>query len=219
MFKSSILEKKVYIGYLTLALGLNFSTILHADYQNQNQSPNNSYSNNPNSNESYQNSSNVTDQELAKKIHDKIGPGWFSKGYDEVTVQINNGVVTLEGLVKTWEDKEKVEKEVRSIDGVKNLTSRITVQQPNTKENQQRQFAQDSYASSADDQLNKKIRDNVSRGWLWNNYKEVSLNTSNGVVTLEGVVNNVSDQQKLMNEIQKIEGVKLVKSNLRIKNR
>src|ERR1700722_12481839 len=36
------------------------------------------------------------------------------------------------------------------------------------KEKLPREFSQDTYATAADDQLNKKIRDKVSRGWLWN---------------------------------------------------
>lgn len=82
----------------------------------------------------------------------------------------------------------------------------------------QRDFPMDKAASSSDEQLNRKIRDKVSKGWLWNSYKDVILNTSNGVVTLDGTVSNPNEQQKLINEITKIDGVKAVKSNLRFKN-
>lgn len=85
-------------------------------------------------------------------------------------------------------------------------------------EKEQRQFPQDTYATPADEELNKKIRDSVSRGWLWNSYKDVTLQTSNGIVTLAGTVKNQDDQQKLVSEILKVEGVKSVKSNLTYKN-
>lgn len=71
----------------------------------------------------------VADQDLEKKIRDRIGAGWFSKGYDQLNVQVRNGNVTLQGSVKTWDDKEKVEKEVRNISGVRNLSSQITVRE------------------------------------------------------------------------------------------
>lgn len=157
-----------------------------------------------------------SDADLTKKIKDKIGSGAFSKGYDQVNAEVKNGIVTLTGPVNTLKDKEKVEEEVRNIKGVKGVDSKITVNQPSESSSRSQEFTQDTYSSSTDDQLNKKIRDKVSRGWLWDSYKSVTLNTSNGVVTLEGNVGSLSDQQKLMTEIQKVEGVKQVKSNLRI---
>lgn len=167
----------------------------------------------------YSNTSSMTDQELTKKIQDKVGSGWFTTGYDQVNVRVNNGTVTLQGTVKTWVDKEKIEKEVRNIEGVKLLNSEIKVQDMkdmNAASNKDSTL--DTSTSNIDNQLNQKIRDNVTRGWLWNGYKDVKLNTSNGVVTLEGTVDNLSDQQKLMTEIQKVDGVRAVKSNLRIRN-
>ncbi len=161
--------------------------------------------------------SEVSDQELSSKIHDKIGSGYFSKGYDQVTVQVKDGVVTLQGQVQNIDDKNKLDKEVRNMNGVKELNSEVTVVEKG-KDNRSHEFAQDTYLTSADEQLNNKIRDKVSRGWLWNSYKNVKLKTSNGVVTLEGNVNDLSDQQKIMTEIQKVEGVKQVKSDLKINN-
>lgn len=163
------------------------------------------------------NKSHESDQDLTKKIQDKIGPGWISKGYDQVTFKVDDGNVTLQGYVKTNNDKENVEREVRNIKGVNSVNSQIKVQERTGKEDH-KDFSQDTYSNSADEQLNKKIRDKVSRGWLWDSYKNVTLNTTNGVVTLEGKVDDPSDQQKLMKEIQKVDGVKSVKSNLKFKN-
>jgi osmotically-inducible protein OsmY len=186
-------------------------------YPNQNPVYSNDNDGNRNVNDRYnENNLVTTDQDLANKIRDKIGSGWFSKGYDKVVARVNNGNVTLEGIVKTRGDKEKVEKAVRDIKGVKSVNSQISVEDINSPDKEQKQYPQDIYATSADEQLNKKIRDNTSRGWLWNSYKNVVLNTSNGVVTLEGNVDSESDKQKLVNEIQKIEGVKSVKDSLRV---
>ena len=66
--------------------------------------------------------------------------------------------------------------------------------------------------------MNKKIRESVSKGILWDSYKEVFLNTNNGVVTLRGTVETSTDQQKLINDIKRIAGVKSVQSDLKIKN-
>lgn len=183
--------------------------------ENPNQNPN-QYQNSR-----YQNSNTdqASDQELAKKVQDKINSGWFSKRYADVVAKVVNGNVTLSGQVKTWDDKAKLEEDIRNMKNVSSLNSQITVQEQNSMEKPKAKFSQDRAMSPADEQLNKKIRENISSGWLWTSYKDIGLNTSNGVVTLEGSVDSLKDQQKLINEIQKIDGVRSVKSNLRIQNR
>ena len=158
----------------------------------------------------------ITDQELLPKVQDKIGSGIFTRGYENVKVQVMSGVVTLTGFVKSQDEKDKLEKEVRDMDGVKSLNSQVTIQNNNVSDKSDDKFAKDLFATPADEQLNKKIRDNVSRGWLWDSYQDVRLNTTNGAVSIEGTVDSLNDQQKLIDEIQKVEGVKSVKSNLRI---
>lgn len=157
----------------------------------------------------------TSDQELANTIKQKIGSGWITKGYDQIDILVQNGIVTLQGSVQTEKDRETVEKRVRNIDGVKGLDSRITVLEipnPSTQP-----FSQDSYTTQADYQLNRKIRDRVSHGVLWDSYKDISLNTNKGVVTLHGTVESEAAQQKLIHEILNIEGVQTVISHLILK--
>ncbi len=163
------------------------------------------------------NLASTSDQQIANKIREKIGSSFLSKSLSQLSVQVNNGFVTLSGSVKTYSDKEAVEREVRSIEGVKQLNSQISVTDPESKGNHD-YFTQDSAGTPADEQLNKKIRDVTSRGWLWNSNKEVALSTNNGIVTLNGYVRDADQQQKLIGEIKKVEGVKQVISNLKIKN-
>lgn len=72
----------------------------------------------------------ASDQELAKRIRDKLAAGWFTKGYENVSVQVRDGVVTLTGSVKSQSDKDKIEKEVRELEGVKTFNSQIKVEEP-----------------------------------------------------------------------------------------
>lgn len=160
----------------------------------------------------------VDDQTLDTRIHDKIDAGLLTNGYPDVTVDVKNGKVLLQGFVNTQKDKDKLEKELRDIEGVKAFDSKVQVKEPSSTDRQAQKFAQDTFTTSADDQLNKKIRDHVSKGILWDSYTEVILNTANGNVVLMGVVKNANDQDKLVTEIQKVEGVKSVKSELKFKN-
>lgn len=111
-------NRKNSLGILIGVLSLCFMGDAHAAY-NQNSNYTSSRTTD---------TSLVSDQDLNKKINDKIGPGWFSRGYEQVVVQVNNGMVTLQGTVKTLEDKDKVEKKVREIDGVRGVNNLIVIQ-------------------------------------------------------------------------------------------
>lgn len=156
------------------------------------------------------------DRMVDKRIHDKIDAGWVSNGYPGVQARVEQGRVYLTGFVETQKDKDKVEKEIRNVDGVKAVDSKLQVREL-SKDNSNSKFSADSYATSADEQLNKKIRDNISKGVLWDSYTDVILNTTHGHVILTGTVNSLSDQQKLVSDVQQIEGVKSVKSELQVK--
>jgi osmotically-inducible protein OsmY len=243
--------QKKQLGALTLVVGLGCANLAQAAYD-QNQSP------------SYQSQTSdatrgaqVSDDALTAKIQNKIG----SK-YSQVTAQVSNGVVSLQGSVKTWEEKQQIENQIRNVNGVKGVNSQIVVEesrggesqdknspqvqssqmpkdyqtayndqhswqyvgdnQPSTQTTERqaassKDFPQDRASSAADEQLNKKIRDKVSKGWFSNSYKEIALITNNGFVVLEGVVENPKEQEKLITELQKIPGVQGVRSNLSVK--
>lgn len=76
---------------------------------------------------------------------------------------------------------------------------------------------QDSASSEADRQINAKIRDRIT-GWFKDRAKNVSLRTSNGVVTLVGLVKNNEDVDAIIVEVRKVPGVRNVNNNLQIAN-
>lgn len=157
----------------------------------------------------------VTDEDISHDVQDELKSGWFSKGFETVTFKVTNGIVVLQGSVPTTDDKIKLEKAVRNIDGVRSLNSELAIQ--DVKEGDETKlnaFPQDTFKTPADQQLNFKIRDNVSTGYLWTSYKDVKLNTSNGAVVLEGTVDSPKDQDKLLDAIRSIDGVNAVTSQL-----
>lgn len=140
-----LFKRNAKIIGLTMACGIALTTLANADYSNRDSHYDSNYYSDRDSrnygenyNRGERHESGNPDQDLAKKIRDKIGSGWFRKGYDDVQVQVRNGNVLLQGTVKTWEDKEKVEKEVNKIHGVKSVNSQISVQnqRPNNPKNQ-----------------------------------------------------------------------------------
>lgn len=101
----SLLHSK-FISYLTLVLCLSFS---HSVYANESDSDA---------------KQKALDQELTNQIHDKIGSSFL---YDKVNVETKKGTVTLTGIVKTTKDKEDVEKEARSVNGVKEVKNELKI--------------------------------------------------------------------------------------------
>ena len=176
----------------------------------------------------------ITDIELTKRVQDAIGPGYFSKGYERVTVRASGGTIILQGFIEKFDDKQSLENAVRKVDGVRGINNQVSVQPAAdltgmngtrgltgatglTGARDDREFPLDRAATAEDSLINKRIRDQVSRGWLWDSYKEVTLDTKDGVVTLKGTVNREVDLQKLITEIQKINGVKSVQTNVSLK--
>lgn len=150
-----------------------------------------------------------TDQDIQKKVNDKIGPGWVSKGYDKVHAQVRDGVVFVAGSVKTLKDKEKVERELRNIDGVTNLISKLNVEQPESRET-----GKDSREGYTDQDIQKKVNEKLSPGWFSSGYDKVQFRVRNGVVFVAGSVNSQSDKDKLERDLRNIDGVDNVVSRL-----
>lgn len=211
-------------------------------YQNQNRGFNN-YSNQQqpafqDQNRNYNSQSNYAaegqkkdlDQEVSKKIRDTIGSGWFSKGYQDVTFDVRNGIVSLRGSVDTLEDKNKVEDSVRKIDGVKQVNSQIsvnpTVNPPSTSYNPSaynqkanNNYPQDSASSEQDKQLNSRIRDRLSANLPPRAVEFLVLRTANGVVVIGGTVERQEDAQKINEHVKNVDGVKSVNSQVTVRNR
>jgi osmotically-inducible protein OsmY len=261
-----------------------------------------------------------SDQKLNKDIKDALSAGVFTKGYEQVTVDVRNGNVMLGGMVQTQADKDNVDKKVRDMEGVKAVINRIgvmdrreeakerimenrdarrdfrdarmenrderrdfrdarmenrdmrmenrdvrrdvrmenrdtrrdfrdsrmeyrddsrmyrdsygsdegcpfdrdrTVMNKDNKAIEHKdvkadsKYPQDKFQTPADQELNAKIRSKIT-GWVWDSYPDVIVHTANGVVTLEGFVATPKDKEDVVNAIQKVEGVKSVKSNLKI---
>ena len=96
--------------------------------QAKNKSSSSSDNSNVNNNSKYPQDRGATDadRQLNIKIRDKI-TGWFSDPYKNVSLNANNGDVTITGTVKTNDDLTKLSKEVRKVDGVRSVNNNVQV--------------------------------------------------------------------------------------------
>lgn len=172
----------------------------------------------------------IMDDEIAKNVHGILSGNWLSHGYPDVTFDVNNGTVNLRGVVDTRDEKNKVEQSVRKVEGVKNIRSDITVglkpaQQPkhlamNNSKNQSATLSKtatkDSAATDKDSLINSRIRERIVR-WNPRGYETLVIATSNGAVTVTGVVDRVEDINKITNDAKNVDGVKSVTNQISIK--
>lgn len=78
-------------------------------------------------------------------------------------------------------------------------------------------YPQDTFATEQDRMLNQKIRDKISNGMFWNSNTDLKLNTVNGVVNVSGPTKSADDQNKILDEIRKVDSVKSVNSQMTIR--
>ncbi len=169
------------------------------------------------------NQGSVSDQRIGKEVNDALGAGWFSKGFQDIKFDVNNGVVNLRGSVDTLENKKKVEATVREINGVKQVNNQLTIAGSNSSpysdsqlQDSEKKYPQDTAINYQDRQLNAKIRNELNGGWFSKGNTTLVLKTANGVVVMTGNVDRVEDIQKLTDQVKNIEGVQGVNAQLTV---
>ena len=121
--------------------------------------------------------------------------------------------------MRTEADKEKIENAIRKMQNVRDINSQIIVHERKSDKSPAASFSQDSYSTVEDQELNNAIRSKIGSYWFWDSYEGLSLNTSNGIVTLDGVVDSVAEEQDLVKMVQSVDGVKSVRSNLEVQSK
>jgi osmotically-inducible protein OsmY len=105
------------------------STVLHADYLDYfNERDNRNVYNTATYNPPY----TTLDSRLQLDIQTKLSAGsWTAIGYNtSVSVDVVNGIVNLQGYVYSPEDRDRIERGVRLINGVKGVRSHIVIRFP-----------------------------------------------------------------------------------------
>lgn len=163
------------------------------------------------------NAATESDRQINAKIRDRIS-GWVKDNYKNVSLNTANGTVTIIGVLNSPDDQKTLLIEIRKIDGVRNIVNNTSVVDNSNSQMKasDAKFPQDRGATDADRQLNAKIRDKIT-GWFTDKYKNISLNTSNGVVTINGFVASSEDLTKLLNDLRNIDGIRSVNNNAQVK--
>lgn len=173
-----------------------------------------------------------SDLVIYKKAQNALSSGLFSSGYDNIFFDVDEGYITLRGNVDSVENKNKIEKTVKDIDGVKGVTNKITVTEKNSgrsnleikntngkaaADKAAKEYPQDSAATEKDKILNAKIREKLASWISSKNVDAMMIRTNNGTVLIIGTVDKPEDVEKANYQLKDIEGIKSVDNQLKVK--
>lgn len=121
--------------------------------------------------------SDRTDVEIANDVLDAFSNDPATEAW-EITVNVTDGHVTLNGTVDSWKEKQLAEKVAKGVDGVTALTNAVSVDDVTTRSD-------------------AEIREEVERALLWDarvNDALVHVDVEDGVVTLTGSVGSAYER-------------------------
>jgi osmotically-inducible protein OsmY len=118
--------------------------------------------------------------------------------FDQIKAEVEDGHVTLDGIVNWKYQKEAAQSSVSGVDGIKVLTNRITVE-----------------AESADDIEKAGIEQAIARNWAMNDL-DVHVYVSGNKVTLTGVVHSYYQKEEAERMAWNAPGVWTVNNELLI---
>ena len=126
----------------------------------------------------------VSDAELQQKLARKLRYDGYSTVFDNLELQVNRGVVTLEGEVRTPVDKDSALAIVENMTGVRDVQDQVKVLP----------------VSGFDDQIRLQTaraiyRDPVLSKYALDPQRPIRIVVDRGKVTLYGTVDNAMDKQ------------------------
>jgi osmotically-inducible protein OsmY len=116
-----------------------------------------------------------------------------------ITSTVSNGWVTLEGTVDNWTQREDAERAVRNLTGVSGVVNRITVVMPAARAEDVRRAIEETLERRAEREARK-----------------VRVETSDGTVTLSGVVRSWGERQAVVSSARFTLGVRVVNDHLTV---
>ncbi|MFA5072573.1 MAG: BON domain-containing protein [Nitrospirota bacterium] len=130
--------------------------------------------------------------------------------YFKTDVTTTNGDVVLQGFVNSRETEQRLISKIKQIEGVKSVRSLLKVDPSMTGSTAGEYIDDVGITAKANAVI---VRDSDA------NYLKIDVTTTRGDVVLQGFVNSRETEQRLIAKIKQIEGVKSVKSLLKIQDR
>lgn len=141
-----------------------------------------------------------TDTELAQAVRRMLE--WDERVPDtSITSTVSNGWVTLEGPVDNWSEREDAERVIANLSGVQGVTNNIRLVRRMTRSDDLRRVVQDVLARRAE-----------------RHAKRIQVDVADGVVTLSGPVESLSERRALVGAARLTPGVHAVDDRLSVES-
>lgn len=119
-----------------------------------------------------------------------------------IGVEVDRGIVTLTGNVQDWAERTAAQEAAHRVPGVLDVANDIHVKPPGS-------------AERTDADIARSIREALEWDVFLPNRK-ITTTVSNGIVTLEGMVENVSQREDAAEAVAHLPGVREVKNLLQL---
>jgi osmotically-inducible protein OsmY len=144
-----------------------------------------------------------TDSKIKQDVLDELA--WDSRVDEtQIGVIVDDGVVTLTGVVDSYSKKIAAEKAAKSVKGVKAVAEDIEVKYGASKGRTDTEIAKAAvdalkwHASVPDEKVKLKVEDGwiyLSGELIWSYQKNAAKNTVENLVGVKGVINNITLEQ------------------------
>lgn len=148
----------------------------------------------------------VDDAVLLTSVKAALIDNSTTKAHD-INVEVNRGVVQLNGDVESQEQKSEATKVARNVDGVKEVKNNLTVQQGSRTAGE---YVDDSI-------LTAKVKAKLIESSETKAH-QINVETNQGVVHLSGFVNDQAAKSAAGEVARSVTGVKDVKNELSVKS-
>jgi hyperosmotically inducible protein len=139
------------------------------------------------------------DQQIQKEVTDELRKHDWAR---EVRASSEDGIVTLQGTVPLYMDKERAYQKIHNKDHVQGVRNLIVVNGPRVSDDELR-------AKLAD-----KLRyDRIDRGIMFNSY---NLSVNSGVVTISGQARTPTDAESALAIVENTPGVRDVRDDIQV---
>ena len=141
-----------------------------------------------------------TNEILQKEIQQALQKNPLINVY-EIAVTVQDGIVTLSGIVDEFEKKKIAEDEAKNVEGVKAVIENIIINYVNS--------------SNKDHEIAASIVTIFKENWDISEHK-ISIKVEKGWVTFDGEVLNKKEKDAIKEKVQFLNGVRGVTNNIRI---
>ena len=139
-----------------------------------------------------------TDADIARAIRNALEWDVFVP-HQRIRTTVAQGVVTLEGSADYWSQREDAQRAIKNLEGVRGIINRIEVRPPIVPSDRVRHAIEAALERHAEREA-----------------RRVSLDISNGRVTVSGVVGSFGEREAVVGAIRGTPGVCTVDDKLRI---